>query len=143
MDRKEFQDALVALGSDRADEREDAAEHLADLFEYGRLSREDATRAVDAVLEAVCREYDSVVREAMMNVLVASSVRSEKLAVPWDQSASILDALDSEGLAHALGVLGNTQDTEFAAVLEVYLLHESTTAREAAREALVQLGTRS
>lgn len=117
-----------------------ASEQLGDLLEYGDLSRDDIEKAVSCLIKTVVSEAVGEAREAMTNALATAGCSHPGTAAPWALLASALGAFDEQSLEHALCALGFSGDQGMADSIRRFLDHHAATIREAAVEALTELG---
>jgi hypothetical protein len=122
-------------------ERALAAEEIGDLLENADLPLANVETLARRLIEAAATEADEEARWAMLDALSkAGSRRASPISGPWVKLVAALGAFDPQSLIYALSALGFTRDLSLADWIRPYLAHQDSDVREAARDALVELG---
>jgi hypothetical protein len=133
---------IKELGSGDKESRIRHAEELGDLLEYGKIPLSELEGVAASLINAIAGESEAQAREALTNTLAILASRKGGFKAPWDRLAAMLPQFDTSSLENALVALGFSGDGKFEKVLKEYEQHAEETIRDAAADALIELGTR-
>jgi len=134
--RREVLEALTDRDPDRRDE---AADALGDVLRNAGLDQAGARTAVARLVVLAVDEPVTRVRESALNA-VSEAFNSYRvpLAVVEPLTAA-LGTMTPELLAHALYIIGATQDPQTRPLIEPFLEHRDPSVREEAERALAEI----
>lgn len=112
---------------------------VGDVLETGRLTPDDAERAVERLVSIALSDEGHPVRESALNAVCAASMRYELPYGVVEPLAVGADAFEPLLLDYVLAILGATHDLAALPVVERFLQHPHPEVRRAAAEEVKEL----
>ncbi|MGA5411950.1 HEAT repeat domain-containing protein [Streptomyces lavendulocolor] len=125
-------------GSD-AGRRDLCLDVVSDVLGTGRLTQDDAERAVERLVTVALSDESYAVRESALHAACTASMHYELSYRVVEPLAVGADALEPLLLDYILAILGSTHDQAALPVLERFLQHPQPEVRREAAEALNEL----
>ncbi|MBP2037878.1 HEAT repeat domain-containing protein [Streptomyces avidinii] len=135
---KELKELKDLDGSD-AGRRDFCLDAVSDILETGRLTQDDAERAVERLVTVALSDEGHQVRESALHAVCTASAR---YLLPYrvvEPLAAGADGFEPLLLEYVLGVLGATHDQAALPVVERFLQHPRPDVRKEAADAVREL----
>ncbi|MFJ8750949.1 hypothetical protein ACIREO_16650 [Streptomyces sp. NPDC102441] len=112
---------------------------IGDLLETGRLTQDDAERAVERLVIVALSAEDHAVQESALNAICTTSTRYELPYGVVEPLAAGADGFEPLLLAYILIILGGTHDHAALPIIERFRHHDHPEVRRETAEAVTEV----
>ncbi|MGP3987039.1 HEAT repeat domain-containing protein [Streptomyces sp. 3N207] len=134
-----IESAWEELNSSDADRRDLCLDAVSDVLETGRLTQDDAERAVERLVTVALSDEGYPVRESALHAVCTASTHYELPYRVVEPLAAGTDGFAPLLLAYVLAILGCTHDQAALPIVERLLHHPHSEVRREAAEAVTEL----
>ncbi|MGV9456597.1 HEAT repeat domain-containing protein [Streptomyces sp. NPDC003635] len=134
-----IESAWEELHGSRPGRRDLCLDVVSDVLETGRLTPEDAERAVERLVTVALSDESHPVRESALHAACTASTHYELPYRVVEPLAVGADVFEPPLLAYVMAILGSTHDQAALPVVERFLHHPDPEVRREAAEAVNEL----
>ncbi|MFD9029653.1 HEAT repeat domain-containing protein [Streptomyces sp. NPDC059567] len=135
-----IESAWKELNGSDADHRGSRLDAVSDVLETGRLTQDDAERAVERLVTVALSDEGHPVRESALHAVCTASTHYKLPYRVVEPLAVGADGFEPLLLDYVLSILGSTHDQAALPILEGFLQHPHPDVRGEAADGIHELG---